>query len=159
MLLSNTDACLMVCLCFCWCMLLTRTLAHSAVRCEDREAVRGCEIHRFPPLPCAANRLFVKTGSGHMQSKAQNDEGVCAAENSKVNQLPQHLLSAAEGCRYLYLWLDCDREGENICFEVISILRSGKTHTHTALSRAAAAAPTPGHARISDPIYWQRLYS
>jgi DNA topoisomerase IA len=65
-----------------------------------------------------------------MQSKAQNDEGVCAAENSKVNQLPQHLLSAAEGCRYLYLWLDCDREGENICFEVISILRSGKTQTH-----------------------------
>lgn len=45
-------------------------------------------------------------------------------DSSKTNQLPQHLVAAAEGCRYLYLWLDCDREGENICFEVISILRS-----------------------------------
>jgi DNA topoisomerase IA len=87
-----------------------------------------------------------------MQSKAQNDEGICAAENSKVNQLPQHLLSAAEGCRYLYLWLDCDREGENICFEVISILRSGKTHTHTPLSHTRIHTRTRTRTRIGSDL-------
>lgn len=38
--------------------------------------------------------------------------------NPKMH-LCRHLQSESKGVDYLVLWLDCDREGENICFEVM----------------------------------------
>ncbi|KAI4988763.1 hypothetical protein ZWY2020_036080 [Hordeum vulgare] len=45
---------------------------------------------------------------------------VLRSESNPKAHIHRHLAQEARGCTYLVLWLDCDREGENICFEVIN---------------------------------------
>ena len=60
----------------------------------------------------------------------------------------KHLRKEAKGATYLVLWLDCDREGENICFEVIDTVKDklnpphgGKQHIY----RAKFSGMSPAH--------------
>ncbi|KAL8143853.1 hypothetical protein V2J09_016885 [Rumex salicifolius] len=40
-------------------------------------------------------------------------------ESNPKAHIRKHISQEARSCSHLVLWLDCDREGENICFEVI----------------------------------------
>lgn len=42
--------------------------------------------------------------------------------NEKL-QMPKFLQHEGKGVDYIVLWLDCDKEGENICFEVLDCVR------------------------------------
>ena len=97
-----------------------------------------CKIHEFfAYFPPAKTKCSVVCTSvlGHLfgtdfddrDNSTVNPETLYRARTNKIVEelsakvsLPEHLIETADGCDYLYLWLDCDNEGENICFEVIN---------------------------------------
>lgn len=60
-------------------------------------------------------------------------------------KMPYFLSQEAKGCENLVLWLDCDKEGENICFEVMNaVARSmiGDVYSNKVTFRARFSAIT-----------------
>ncbi|XP_049825992.1 DNA topoisomerase 3-beta-1 isoform X2 [Aethina tumida] len=60
-------------------------------------------------------------------------------------KMPAFLAAEAKGCDKLVLWLDCDKEGENICFEVmdsVSKAMNGNVYTDSVTYRAKFSAIT-----------------
>jgi DNA topoisomerase-3 len=44
--------------------------------------------------------------------------------NEECNDIRNNLIKYARNCNLLILWLDCDREGEAIAFEVVDLVKS-----------------------------------
>ncbi|MCI4392818.1 hypothetical protein PGIGA_G00150460 [Pangasianodon gigas] len=109
--------------------------------CSSRKGLNGaCSVHEYTGFFMGQNVRFKMTSvCGHVMSldfigKYNNWDKVDPAElfskaptekkeaNPKLNMV-KFLQVEAKGCDYVVLWLDCDKEGENICFEVLDAIR------------------------------------
>ncbi len=60
---------------------------------------------------------------------------------SDQSDLERQLKDLARCSTLLVLWLDCDREGENICFEVLDVCRSANRNLRVKRARFSALIP------------------
>ncbi|XP_064424078.1 DNA topoisomerase 3-beta-1 [Latimeria chalumnae] len=104
---------------------------------SSRKGLNGaCSVHEYPgSFAGQAVRFKMTSVCGHVMTldfigKYNNWDKVDPAElfskaptekkeaNPKLTMV-KFLQVEARGCDYIVLWLDCDKEGENICFEVL----------------------------------------
>eukprot|EP01083_Nonionella_stella_P051843 137672_1 len=73
--------------------------------------------------------------------------------------LEDTLKREARNCQKLVLWLDCDREGENISYEVINVCRSANANISLARARFSALIPRDIHNALQTLEEPRRLES
>ncbi|XP_067144334.1 DNA topoisomerase 3-beta-1 isoform X1 [Centruroides vittatus] len=130
---------------------------------KSRKGINGvCHVHEYiGQFRSETIRFKMTSVCGHVMSmdfigKYNNWDRVDPAElfhaptekkeaNPKL-QIPKFLQQEARNCDYLILWLDCDKEGENICFEVINavknIMKPPQYHQEQIIFRARFSAIT-----------------
>ncbi|KAJ3659335.1 hypothetical protein Zmor_011025 [Zophobas morio] len=120
-----------------------------------------CSVHEWNGTFQGTSARFKMTSvCGHVMgvdfiSKYNNWDRVdpvelfsCPIEKKEATpkfKMPAFLSNEAKGCENLILWLDCDKEGENICFEVMnSVARSmaGDVYSRKVTYRARFSAIT-----------------
>uniref|UniRef100_A0A3Q0REG7 DNA topoisomerase n=1 Tax=Amphilophus citrinellus TaxID=61819 RepID=A0A3Q0REG7_AMPCI len=113
----------------------------SKGNCTSRKGLNGaCSVHEYTgSFQSQTVRFKMTSVCGHVMSldfigKYNNWDKVDPAElfskaptekkeaNPKLNMV-KFLQVEARGCDYVVLWLDCDKEGENICFEVLDAIQ------------------------------------
>lgn len=69
-------------------------------------------------------------------------------DDKKVQE--KQLQQLARSCQWLVLWLDCDREGENISFEVIQVCYQANPRLVIKRARFSALTPQQLHRTINS---------
>ncbi|EAS04751.2 DNA topoisomerase I (macronuclear) [Tetrahymena thermophila SB210] len=118
---------------------IARTIAQALSQQVHTQRRNNHEVHFFPSyffqMPCL---IKVTSVVGHIFSTDFSpeyngndvdpiklfDAPTIKKFSSPSSTIIQHLKNEAQGCNFLVLWLDNDREGENICFEVIQVCDS-----------------------------------
>lgn len=111
----------------------------SDKRCNTRKVNSASSVHEWTGYFKNESIKFKMTSvCGHVFSldfhgKYNNWDNVdpselftCPVEKKEASpnlRIPQFLAQEAKGCDYIILWLDCDKEGENICFEVLNCIQ------------------------------------
>ncbi|XP_075081423.1 DNA topoisomerase 3-alpha isoform X4 [Nicotiana tabacum] len=65
----------------------------------------------------------------------------------------------ARGCQWIILWLDCDREGENIAFEVLEVCRQANHNLNVWRARFSALIDREIHQSVQTLVQPNQLFS
>ncbi|XP_015173858.1 PREDICTED: DNA topoisomerase 3-beta-1 [Polistes dominula] len=128
-------------------------------RCTSKKAPnKSCSVHEWIGEFRTETVMFKMTSvCGHVMTldfigKYNNWDKVdpvelfsCPTEKKEAAPklaIPYFLAKQGAYCDYLILWLDCDKEGENICFEVIHAIQKVKKLSPNDIWRAKFSAIT-----------------
>jgi DNA topoisomerase-3 len=117
---------------------IAKILSRGAMT-SRKSASPACQVHEYlgPFLDHSNVRFKMTSVCGHVmsldfQGRYNNWEAVdpgelfqAPATKKEANpnlHIDKFLQQEGRNADYLVLWLDCDKEGENICFEVILIM-------------------------------------
>ena len=125
---------------------LAESIAHHLSGGSATKRARGLPVYEFSGkfrgqpayfrMTSTTGHVFSTNFTSQYQSwEKVDEEALFGAHTLKEEtggaKVVHHLENEVKGCQELVLWLDCDREGENICYEVMGIVR----HTISSLDR------------------------
>lgn len=67
------------------------------------------------------------------------DAPTIRACDKRARPVAKHLQMLSSDCDFIVLWLDCDREGENICYEVLEICKKNIPRSSVKVQRVYRA--------------------
>lgn len=115
---------------------LTRLAPDRGAPASPRSCLRPRSAYSFPLGARTRGKSWPK------RSKRRPEAATCVRGRVASNRPRIVTLVPTRAVQALVLWLDCDREGENIAFEVVKVVKEAKPSMR--VLRATFSAVTPG---------------